>query len=63
VKLVVALVFFFDGHIDHDKTIYFKNIENCRYYAQNYSKPQRNYEPVKCVCKLAWVDRKEKVLG
>jgi hypothetical protein len=61
-KLVVALVFLFNGQIDHEKTIYFQDLNDCRYYAQNYNREKSYYEPTECVCKLAWVDRKTKVL-
>jgi len=61
-KLVVALLFIFDGQIDHEKTMYFKNLNACRYYAQNYNRERSYYEPTKCVCKLAWVDGKTRVI-
>jgi len=61
-KLVVALVFLFNGQIDHEKTMHFKELNACRYYAQNFNKERSHYEPTECVCKLAWVDRKVKVL-
>jgi len=61
-KLVVALVFLFNGQIDHEKTIYFEELDACRWYAQNYSRERPYFEPTECVCKLAWVDRKAKVL-
>lgn len=61
-KLVVALVFLFNGQIDHEKTMYFKELNACRYYAQNFSRERSYFEPTECVCKLAWVDRKAKVL-
>lgn len=61
-KLVVALVFLFNGQIDPEKTIYFQDLNTCRFYAQNYNRERSNYEPTECICKLAWVDRKEKVI-
>tara|TARA_R100000541_G_scaffold10541_1_gene18380 strand:+ start:370 stop:561 length:192 start_codon:yes stop_codon:yes gene_type:complete len=61
-KLVVALVFLFNGEIDHDKTMYFQELNACMYYAQNYSRERSYFEPTESKCKLAWVDRNTKVL-
>jgi hypothetical protein len=55
-KLVIALLFIFNGEIDHSKSMYFDSITNCRWYCQQVSKEQRYYEATECVCRLAWVD-------
>ena len=60
--MAFALLFFFSGSVDESKTVYYKNLQACRYMCQQLSKTQRNYEPVKCVCKLEWVDKSTKVL-
>ena len=61
-KLVVALLFIFDGQIGHEKTMYFQDLNVCRYYAENYARKQSRYEPTETVCKLAWVDGKTRVI-
>ena len=60
--MAFALLFFFSGSVDESKTVYYKNLQACRYMCQQLSKNQRNYEPVQCVCKLKWVDKSIKVL-
>lgn len=55
-SMVVALVFLFNGEVDPTKTMYFRNLNTCVYYAQEYNKHRRNYEPTECVCRLTWVE-------
>ena len=61
-KMAFALLFFISGSVDESKTVYYKNLQACRYMCQQLSKSQRNYEPVQCVCKLQWIEKSTKVL-
>jgi len=61
-KMAFALLFSISGSVDESKTVYYKNLQACRYMCQQLSKSQRNYEPVECICKLQWVDKSTKVL-
>ncbi len=61
-KLVVALLFIIDGQIDSDKTVYYEEIDTCRYWCQEYSRDVSYYESMKCVCKLAWVNSDETII-
>ena len=56
-NMVAALVFLFNGQVDESKTMYFRDLNTCVYYAQEYNRNRRNYEPTECVCRLAWVKR------
>jgi hypothetical protein len=61
-KMAFALLFFFGGSIDESKTVYYKNLQSCRFMCQELSKEQRNYQPTQCICKLVWVDKKARVI-
>lgn len=60
--MAFALLFFFNGSVDESKTVYYKNLQACRYMCQQLSKEQRNYQPTQCICKLVWVETNTKVL-
>ena len=63
-KMAFALLFFFENStlVDESKTVFYRNLQNCRYMCQELSKQQRNYYPTECICRLMWVDSKTKVL-
>jgi len=61
-KMAFALLFFVNGDVDAEKTVYYHNLQACRYMCQQLSKQQRNYEPIECVCKLVWVEKAAKVI-
>ena len=61
-KMAFALLFFINGSVDESKTVYYKNLQACRYMCQQLSKSQRNYEPAECICKLVWVEKNAKVI-
>ena len=60
--MAFALLFFLNGSVDESKTVYYKNLQACRYMCQQLSKAQRNYQPTQCICKLVWVENNAKVL-
>jgi hypothetical protein len=60
--MAFALLFFIGGSVDESKTVYYKNLQACRYTCQELSKSQRNYMPTECICKLVWVEAETKVL-
>jgi len=62
-KMVIALLFFtVSGEIDPSKTLYFHNLQSCRFLCQQLSREQSKYEPTECICRLTWVEEGTKVI-
>jgi hypothetical protein len=62
-KMVIALLFFTaTGDIDETKTMYFKQLESCRWYCSRLSRQQSYYTPTVCTCQLRWVELSAKVI-
>jgi len=62
--LAFSLVVLMDGDVYEKHASYYLHLEECRYNAQELSRDQKYYKPIKAHCKPAFVDpKKEKIAG
>ena len=60
--LAFALIVLLDGDIYEKPSNYYLQLQECRYNAQELSRDQKYYKPIKAYCKPMMVDPKEKTV-
>jgi len=60
--MVFALLFFVNGEVEEEKTLYYLKKQHCLYMCQELARPSSKYEAVDCVCRVMWVDVKNTVV-
>ena len=60
--LAFSLVVLMDGDVYEKHADYFLHLEECRYNAQELSRDQKFYKPIKAYCSPAFVDPKENTI-
>ena len=55
-KMVFALLFFVNGEVVEEQTLYYLKKSHCIYMCQELSRPSNKYDPVDCRCQVKWVD-------
>ena len=60
--LAFFLVVLMDGDVYEKHADYFLHLEECRYNAQELSRDQKFYKPIKAYCRPAFVDPKENTI-